>query len=471
MTPFIRKTPLLQRHSSRFKILQAATDAALVIAILFGLLLHKGVPIAPHFQVLALITLLLMRIVYGSMGIYRTHSVPLQTTIALAKAWGLVVVLLLLFGFATKTSAYFPRQIIFAWIALGYFAQLAVHLALPHFLKHPAGVFSNGKTSAVIVGSGRLGRYLARRINQNPFFQTRVIGVVDDDSALLAQWDVENVSVLGNVDSLTALARDQDIDAVFLAVPIQSSSMVERVYRELHHLNIDIFWAPDIFSLNLINHSLREIAGVPLLTLSETPLRGTRALAKAIEDRLLAGIFLLLLSPLMALIALLIRLDSAGPIIFRQQRHGWNGETFEIYKFRSMHIHPPEGDGLLRQATRDDPRCTRVGRLLRRTSLDELPQLLNVLQGHMSLVGPRPHAVEHNNYYAQKIQSYMARHRIKPGMTGLAQVNGLRGETATLDKMRRRVELDLHYINNWSVGLDIRIMLQTVFILFSRHAY
>jgi putative colanic acid biosysnthesis UDP-glucose lipid carrier transferase len=212
------------------------------------------------------------------------------------------------------------------------------------------------------------------------------------------------------------------------------------------------------------------LGGVPLIALSETPLLGMHKWLKVAEDKILAALAVVILSPVMLLVAVLIKLDSPGPILFRQRRHGWDGEVIKVWKFRTMYVSNCQEDQM-RQTTRNDPRITRLGHLLRRTSLDELPQLFNVLQGEMSLVGPRPHAIEHNEYYSSKIDWYMTRHRIKPGMTGLAQVEGFRGETQTVEKMARRVELDLKYINNWSVWLDLWILMRTFFTLFGKNAY
>ena len=207
-----------------------------------------------------------------------------------------------------------------------------------------------------------------------------------------------------------------------------------------------------------------------MLTLSESPLIGNHLMFKAIEDRVIALITLILMSPVMVITAILIKLDSPGPIIFRQSRTGWNGREFHIWKFRSMKFPQRRSDDV-KQATRDDDRITHVGRIIRKTSIDELPQLFNVLSGTMSMVGPRPHAIEHNTDYDQRIHSYMTRHRIKPGITGLAQVKGYRGETDTLDKMKKRVEYDMQYINNWSFWLDIKILAMTIPALLRNEAY
>jgi putative colanic acid biosynthesis UDP-glucose lipid carrier transferase len=213
-----------------------------------------------------------------------------------------------------------------------------------------------------------------------------------------------------------------------------------------------------------------EISGIPLITLSETPLTGSNLLAKTLLDKSAAIVALALLSPIMLATALVIKTTSPGPILFRQKRTGWNGEEFDIYKFRSMYAEGTE-PSYVPQATRDDPRITAVGRFIRRTSIDELPQLFNVLNGTMSLVGPRPHALSHNDDYSKRISNYLTRLRIKPGITGLAQVRGYRGETKELDRMVKRVESDIEYINNWSIVLDISIIFRTVFTLFSKEAY
>ena len=255
-----------------------------------------------------------------------------------------------------------------------------------------------------------------------------------------------------------------------LILPLSASAEMERIYARLVERHVNIYWTPDVFGLNPLNLSLRQLGGVPLIALSETPLLGMHKWLKAAEDKILAALAVVVLSPVMLLVAVLIKLDSPGPILFRQRRHGWDGEVIKVWKFRTMYVSNCQEDRV-RQTIRNDPRITRVGHLLRRTSLDELPQLFNVLQGEMSLVGPRPHAIEHNKYYSSKIDWYMMRHRIKPGMTGLAQVEGFRGETQTLEKMARRVELDLKYINNWSVRLDLWILMRTFFTLFGKNAY
>jgi len=239
---------------------------------------------------------------------------------------------------------------------------------------------------------------------------------------------------------------------------------------QLIDLNVDVVWAPDIIGLHMLSPSVKEVAGIPLYYLSESPMTEGALLSKLLLDKVVAFGALITLSPVMILAALAVKFTSSGPVFFHQERHGLDGKIIHISKFRSMKVHQ-EQDGEVSQAVKGDSRLTPIGAFLRKSSIDELPQIINVLKGDMSLVGPRPHAVSHNHYYSEKISIYMSRHRILPGMTGLAQVNGCRGETDTLEKMEKRVEYDLTYINNWSVWLDIRIMVKTVYTLFSRNAY
>lgn len=233
--------------------------------------------------------------------------------------------------------------------------------------------------------------------------------------------------MLGKIEDLDAIVTQHAIRTVYLVTPLAGSEVINDVYLKLLEKCIAVNWVPDIFSLRLINHSVREIAGIPVLTLSETPLTGMSLFLKNIEDRVLAALILLGISPILLVLAVVIKLDSPGPVFFRQERMGWTGESFRIWKFRSMKVHQPQG-GVLQQAQKNDPRLTRIGAFIRRTSLDELPQLFNVLTGEMSLVGPRPHALQHDTQYSQDIVDYFARHNIKPGMTGLAQVRGFRGD-------------------------------------------
>jgi putative colanic acid biosynthesis UDP-glucose lipid carrier transferase len=322
----------------------------------------------------------------------------------------------------------------------------------------------------MIYGAGLLGRSIVQQIERSPESGFRVIGFIDDSSSLKGQVIFER-PVLGNGKDLAALLKEYDPDELWIALPLSAMAVVSPVLTRADEAGTSVRLFPDLYGLSLLNHSVSEMLGFPMIDLNIDRMQGLNRTIKEVEDKLLAGGFLLIGLPLIGLIALLIRMESPGPIIFKQRRHGWDGKPFTIYKFRTMRLHQ-EPDGQLTQAQREDDRFTRMGKWLRRTSLDELPQLVNVLQGRMSMVGPRPHAIEHNEYYRQHIDGYMRRHRVKPGITGWAQINDLRGETQTIEEMSRRVKHDLYYIEHWSVWFDLRIVLTTLLkIFFSRKAW
>ncbi|MTI12913.1 undecaprenyl-phosphate glucose phosphotransferase [Sansalvadorimonas verongulae] len=251
-------------------------------------------------------------------------------------------------------------------------------------------------------------------------------------------------------------------DECWVCLPLKDSGYVHVMIHALRHSTTDIRFMPGMRDMPLLNHKITPIGGFYSLDISCTPMIGYNRIVKSIEDRVIGGLIFLMIMPVCGLIALAVKLSSPGPVLFKQYRHGVDGKPIKVYKFRSMKIHN-EDDGKVTQATKGDPRVTRVGAFIRRTSLDELPQFFNVIQGKMSIVGPRPHALEHNEYYKDMVESYMKRHKVKPGITGLAQVRGYRGETDTLEKMQKRVECDLEYMSRWSLWLDVKIIFLTVF--------
>jgi len=261
------------------------------------------------------------------------------------------------------------------------------------------------------------------------------------------------------------MTNERELDEVWIALPLWAEKRVKEVLNDLRHSTVTIRYVPDIFGFRLMHHSITDIVGMAVIDLSGSPMWGINRLVKYVEDRFLALFFLVVSSPLMFFIALGIKLTSKGPIIFKQVRHGYDGRPINIYKFRTMILHK-EKDNCVTQASRKDPRVTKIGAFLRSTSLDELPQFFNVLQGRMSIVGPRPHAIAHGELYKDKIDDYMKRHKVKPGITGWAQINGWRGETDTLEKMEKRVEYDLYYIENWSLWFDLKIIFMTLFKVF-----
>ena len=260
-----------------------------------------------------------------------------------------------------------------------------------------------------------------------------------------------------------AYVREHGTDLIFVTLPIRNIQRVTDLLDQLHDTTASIYFVPDVFVFDLIQCRTSDINGLPIVALCETPFQGSRGVVKAASDYTIASLVLLLSSPLFVAIALAIKLTSPGSIIFKQRRYGLDGREIIVYKFRSMTV--SEDSDVIKQATRDDERVTKVGAFLRKTSLDELPQFINVLQGRMSVVGPRPHAVAHNEEYRPLIKGYMMRHKVNPGITGLAQVLGYRGETTSVDAMQKRVEYDLEYLRNWSLTLDLRIIIRTVRVI------
>ena len=385
----------------------------------------------------------------------RTHSrVLLQ--------WAAVAAMLLLAGFAFKVTALFSRKVMLTWlvatpIALG--AANALREKARWLLLHGAAA-----SRYIIVGVNDVGIELARRLPQSGF-----VGYFDFRSVDRVAHRLDPEKIAGHCRDLARQVRIQGVKIVYIALPIANVPRMSELVNALRDTTASVYFVPDAFAFDPIQVRFVEINGMPALSVCDTPLHGSEAAFKRLMDVALSVVGLIALSPLMLTIAAAVKVTSRGPVLFRQRRYGLGGEEILIYKFRSMRV--CEDGAVVRQATRSDPRVTRVGALLRRTSLDELPQLFNVIEGKMSLVGPRPHAVAHNEQYRKLINGYMIRHKVRPGITGLAQVNGLRGETRNLEKMSERVRYDLEYLRNWSPWLDVRILLKTlVVVVTDRHS-
>jgi putative colanic acid biosynthesis UDP-glucose lipid carrier transferase len=368
--------------------------------------------------------------------------------------WSMVMALLTLTLFLTKSSTDVSRIWFIAWGVISWMALSIQRLLAYWFLRWLRRKGHNYKT-VLLVGYSAISEQVLQAIRDSAWSGLRVAGQVRVDE----------------LDSYLASLGSKQPNEVWLCLPMSDEQGIRTALNALRHSLADIRLVPDLFSLKLINHGISQALGIPMLDLSTSPVTGATRLAKSIEDKLLGGLIFVLISPLMLCIALAIKLSSPGPVLFKQRRLGWNGKVINVYKFRSMKVHH-EDDGQVTQASVNDPRVTRVGAFLRRTSLDELPQFFNVLQGRMSIVGPRPHAIAHNDYYKELVPRYMLRHKVKPGITGWAQVNGFRGETDTLDKMEKRVEYDLYYIENMSIVLDMKIIAMTVLKgFYNRNAY
>ena len=454
---------LARDHKSSARWLQILMDFSAVISLL---LLHtwmKGAEFDTEYRVMAVLTILLMMVVYKLNGVYSLNASTFVQLVKLTRSWLIVVALLVAIGFVTKTSTAFSREVIITWSATALLGQYFAHYLVRQLQRH-----TNSTTiPTLIVGTGNLATLLAAEIEQNPWVHDTLIGMIEDDQSNSRS---NETNPLGHLNELETIITKNKIQRVYIALPIEESSRVSHIFERLSVMQLDIIWVPDIFSMDLLNHSMRELAGLPMISLSETPMLGSSAFLKTTMDFIIAISAITVLLPLMLMTAIAIKLSSPGPILFTQKRRGWNGEEITIYKFRSMKVHQ-EPNGVVTQAKRNDERVTWVGRWIRKTSVDELPQLLNVLSGSMSIVGPRPHALSHDVEYSAKIKDYLKRHRVKPGITGLAQVNGYRGETTNIELMESRIQHDLAYINNWSVWLDLQIIFKTLFVLFDKEVY
>jgi len=470
----------IESQTSLFGLLLALTDALLVV---LGGFLAAGLtdwlrpdlllwPLPETYRFPILLGALLAPSLMNWFGVYRpwrgfSHWNELRQALL---ALTVVSLVLAASALATKTGAYFSRTWMFFWFVLTSGMLCLVRIgawSLRRMLRHRGFDIER----VALVGGGPLAERVVRHLRANAGSGLELVGYFaasHDDSG-------ETFSpCLGLIDDIQKHleADDAGIDQLWIVLPFTAEQSIRQVLHRLRHSTVDIRLVPDVFGYQLLNYSTESIVGLPVLNLSYSPLSGPNRYAKELFDRLAALGILLLIAPLLLLLATAIKLSSPGPVLFRQQRHGWDGRPFTVYKFRTMHARPTPANAPYEQARRNDPRVTRLGQFLRRTSLDELPQFLNVLQGTMSIVGPRPHPVEMNDLYCDQVERYMWRHKVKPGITGWAQVNGYRGETDTLDKMRKRVEYDLYYIEHWSLLFDIRIVFMTVWKGFvDRNAY
>ncbi len=396
----------------------------------------------------------------------RSHHARLSAralALDIATGWLAIVSLLLLFGWASRSIQAFDPRVLAAWVIATPVALWGAHRALPLVL--PRVLAHRLRRTAVVAGANELGRRLAATLEADPLLGMRFAGYFDDRvSGRLAGVPAEQN--LGSIESLADYCRTSQVDVIYIALPMASQPRILGLLEKLRDTTASIYFVPDIFVYDLIQARVDSIGGLPVVAVCETPFTGLNGLVKTLSDYVIASLVLVFILPMLVAIAIGVKLSSPGPILFKQRRYGVDGRKIVVYKFRSMTV-AEDGD-VVRQATRNDSRVTRFGAFLRKTSLDELPQFINVLQGRMSVVGPRPHAIAHNELYRKLIRGYMVRHKVKPGITGLAQVNGFRGETDTVEKMKGRVEYDLAYLRDWSLALDLQIILKTVWVVLKK---
>lgn len=399
-------------------------------------------------------------------GTSRLHSSIGRLAFDVMAGWFWIAALLIFLGIASQYIHLFSNDVLITWLWVAPLVQFGTHLALRALA--PILITLQGPPQqAIMVGLNEQGLALVKRISESTYLHIELKGIFDDrDRARLA--DPERFPILGKLSDLATYVKDNHIQLIYLSLPMASQPRILQVLDELKDTTASIYFVPDMFVTDLIQGRTGTVCGLPVIAVCESPFAGANAIIKRASDIVLSLLILALISPVLLAIALAVKLTSRGPIIFKQRRYGLDGKEILVYKFRSMTV--CEDGGSIKQAQKNDSRITPLGRLLRKTSIDELPQFVNVLQGRMSIVGPRPHAVAHNELYRKLIKGYMIRHKVKPGITGWAQVNGYRGETETLDKMQGRIDYDLDYLRNWSLVLDLQIIVKTVLVVFKDQA-
>jgi Undecaprenyl-phosphate glucose phosphotransferase len=465
---------MLKKHSHFWGSILLLTDI-LIIALAWlsaYYLRFSGSWDLIHFKnylIILLPILLVWPFIFKHMGIYRQRRVspsPFAEISDISKASTLAVLILIASSFLVKKHE-LSRLVFFYFWSLSIIMLSLERLAFRGLLRYFRQKGYNTR-SVLIVGAGELGARIAMKIKENPWTGLVAVGYLDDYKPM--GREIEGEKVLGRISDIEDVIDKKIVDQVFIALPVRAYKRLLYVVEKLSDKMVSVRIVPDIYQAVTLNAGAEDFEGFPLINITDSPMYGWDVVVKRAADILFSLLALLILSPIMAVISIGIKLTSPGPVIFKQKRYGLDGKEIKVYKFRSMTVCEDGAD--IPQAKRCDPRITPFGAFLRKTSLDELPQFINVLQGRMSIVGPRPHAVAHNEQYRKQIRSYMLRHKVKPGITGWAQVNGWRGETDTLDKMENRVRYDLFYIENWSLWFDIKIMWLTVWKgLVHRNAY
>ena len=438
-------------------LFEGALDPLVLVLSLWTLAFHFEGSVSPPYVILSIIVFS-----FTFPGSTRLQlSVP-KMILSVILQWFWIVTLLVLLGFITGYIHKFSRPVIDSWLWFSPMAQIGVQLALR--AAAPVLVKLQGPSrSAVIVGMNEQGAALAKNIGFSPYSDINLLGFFENRSAE-RRGRGDECKLLGKIDDLAAYVKKHRVQFIYLSLPMTARPRILEILDHLKDTTASIYFVPDMFVTDLIQGHTETVCGVNVISVCDTPFRGVNSALKRCSDIVLSILILLFIAPLMLTVALLVKVGSPGPVIFKQRRYGLDGEQIIVYKFRSMAV--TEDGGSIQQACKNDARITRLGAVLRKTSLDELPQFINVLQGRMSIVGPRPHAVAHNELYRTLIKGYMVRHKVRPGITGWAQVNGLRGETATLDKMQSRIDFDLDYLRNWSLSLDIFIILKTIRLVF-----
>ena len=466
------KQELIRPYSSELRILVRLFDISTIfLSMLFAVWIRK-IELSDEYIIGSALTILLFSLVSSYQNLYRSWRIQ-NITDEIRKIitiWVISIGILLFLGFVIKATIQFSRIAFGIWILLALFTMIGWRIFVRLTLKY---IRKKGRNIRIVTlaGAGVLGKRFAEKILNNPSMGLHIYGFYDDkkddDSVYIGD---RAFPILGNLDAMILDAKGKHFDTVYFTLPMKAEQRIKETVDGLADTSVSVYLIPNFFVFDLIQSQWINVDGIPLLSIFESPFLGTMGWLKRAQDILISATLLILLSIPMIIIACLIKITSRGPVIFKQRRYGMDGKEICVYKYRTMSV-MEDGDNVP-QAKKNDKRITSLGRLLRKTSLDELPQFINVLQNRMSIVGPRPHAIAHNQQYLGLISGYMRRHKVKPGITGWAQVNGWRGETDVLEKMEKRVEFDMEYIKNWSLWMDIKIILLTILRgVWSKQAY
>ena len=417
-----------------------------------------GEDFTSYYLVLVIITFFISTYIYERILIYRNWRrgrllAYMRDTVF---GWLIIVTILVFLGYATKFQNQFSEKVLLTWFIVTPLILIISHITVRSII---ANWYTKGKLrSTIVIGANETSLEFIKHVADLPFLLINYHGFFDerDNSRIAGDFGPH----LGGLTDVIPYIHKHNVEMIFISLPMSSQPRIQKLMDELPDTTTSIYFLPDIYIFDLMQARFDYVGDIPVVAMNESPFVGIDGVVKNASDFILALVILILLLPFMLCIALAVKVTSPGPIIFKQRRYGLNGEEIVVYKFRSMTV-AEDGPNVV-QAKKNDQRFTKIGAFLRRTSLDELPQFINVLQGRMSIVGPRPHAVAHNELYRKLIKGYMLRHKAKPGITGWAQVNGWRGETEELDKMKGRIEHDLYYLQNWSIWLDLWIILRTI---------
>jgi putative colanic acid biosynthesis UDP-glucose lipid carrier transferase len=444
---------------------QRVLDPLIIMGTLYlsSMLFHE--PFSGYSLVLMILAFFISSAVYQHIDPYRTWRSGRMLAYArdTVFGWCVTIAVLLFLGSASGLKYYYDHRVVLAWFIATPVTLLVSHIAVRRAAGRPEK--NSEVRSVVVVGFNDVGVKFATICEKHPNLFMQMHGFFDDRTDNRHPVRLSH-PMLGKASDIATYVSEHNIKMIFISQPISAQPRIRKLLDDLQDTTASVYFLPDIYIFDLMQARFDNVGGMPVIAICETPFMGLNSMIKRASDIVLGMLILAVTMPLMLVIAPAVRLSSPGPVIFRQRRYGLYGEEIIVYKFRTMSV--TDDGATIEQAHKNDQRVTAVGAFLRRTSLDELPQFINVLQGRMSIVGPRPHAVAHNEQYRKLIKGYMLRHKVKPGITGWAQVNGLRGETATLDRMEARIQYDLAYLRNWSLWLDLWIILKTVKVVLTR---